>query len=62
VSEKIIRGVKSRAEAIVAEAEAEDCTTIIMGRRGVPRPTDIATGGVCNKVIHRGREFTVWIV
>lgn len=62
VSEKILSDVESRAEAIVAEAETQDCSTIVMGRKGPAGPEDIVTGSVCSKVIHRGREFTVWIV
>ncbi|ABW67133.1 universal stress protein [Desulfosudis oleivorans] len=61
VTETITQGVTSRAEAIVAEAEARDCSTIVMGRRGPSDPEDIVTGSVCSKVIHRGRELTVWI-
>jgi len=61
VTETIIQGVTSRAEAIVAEAETRECSTIVMGRRGPSGPGDIVTGSVCSKVIHRGRDLTVWI-
>lgn len=62
VSEKMLFDVESRADAIVAEAEAQDCSTIVMGRRGSAGSEDIITGSVCGEVVYRGREFTVWIV
>jgi len=62
VMEHVITDVPSRAAAIVAEAEAQDCSTIVVGRRGVSRVQEFFMGRVCNKVVHIGRDFTVWIV
>ncbi|MDY6905135.1 MAG: universal stress protein [Thermodesulfobacteriota bacterium] len=62
ISGKIVTGAGSRAEAIVAEARAGGFGTIVMGRQGVSRVEDFFMGRVCNKVIHMGREFTIWIV
>ncbi|MDY6825300.1 MAG: universal stress protein [Thermodesulfobacteriota bacterium] len=62
ISEKIATGAGSRAEAIVEEARSGGFGTIAVGRRGVSRVEDFFMGRVCNKVIHIGQEFTVWIV
>lgn len=62
ISEKIITGAGSRAEAIVAEARSGGFGTIVVGRRGVSRVEDFFMGRVCNKVIHIGQELTTWIV
>ncbi|ABW67134.1 universal stress protein [Desulfosudis oleivorans] len=62
ILEHIVTGVSSRAEAIVAEAEAQDCSTIVVGRRGVSRVQEFFMGRVGNKVVQVGRDFTVWIV
>ena len=62
VSEKIVNDAKSRAEEIVREAESGDYGTIIVGRRGISRVQDFFMGRVCYKVIHSGRDFTVWVI
>ena len=62
VTGKIINGVPSRSEAIVREAENGDFETIVLGRKGVSRIEEFLLGSVSEKVIHSGREFTVWIV
>ncbi len=62
VSEKIISGVSSRSQAIVAEAEDGGFGTIVMGRKGVSRIQEFFIGSVSEKVIHSGRDFTVWVV
>jgi len=61
VSGKILSGAESRAEAIVREAENNHFGTIVVGRKGVSRIQDFFMGRVCHKVIHSGRDFTVWI-
>jgi len=62
ILEHIVTGVSSRAEAIVAEAEAQDCSTIVVGRRGISLVREFFMGRVSNKVVQVGRDFTVWIV
>ena len=62
VFEKIITDVSSRAGAIVEEAEAQDCGTIVVGRKGLSSIQEFFMGRVSNKVIHAGRKFTVWVV
>ncbi|MDY6825299.1 MAG: universal stress protein [Thermodesulfobacteriota bacterium] len=62
VTSKIITGAESRADAIVEEAQAGDHNTIVVGRRGLSRVQEFLMGRVCSKVVHRGSDFTVWIV
>ena len=62
LSTKIITGVSSRADAIVREAKQEDYGTIVLGRRGITRVREFFIGRVTNKVIHLGRDRTVWII
>ncbi|MBW2428957.1 MAG: universal stress protein [Deltaproteobacteria bacterium] len=62
ISTELVSGVASRAEAIVAAAEAQNYGTIVMGRRGHSRVRDFFIGRVTNKVIHLARDRTVWVV
>ncbi len=62
IEEKIITGINSRAGAIVEEAKAGNYGTIVVGRKGLSRVQEFFMGRVSTKVIHVGREFTVWMV
>lgn len=62
ISEKIIIGANSRANAIVEEAKKQNVNTIVMGKRGLSREQDYQMGQVCEKVIHSNRDFSVWLV
>jgi nucleotide-binding universal stress UspA family protein len=62
ITEKIIAGAFSRAGAIVEEAEAQGCGTIVVGRKGISSVQEFFMGRVSNKIIHIGRKWTVWIV
>ena len=62
VAGKILNGAESRAEEIVREAESGSFGTIVIGRRGLSRVQDFFMGRVSYKVIHSGRDFTVWVV
>lgn len=62
ISEKIVSGVHSRSEAIVREAEEGGYGTIVVGRRGLSKVETFFMGRVSNKVLHVGKEFTVWVV
>jgi nucleotide-binding universal stress UspA family protein len=62
VTGKVVSGAESRAEEIVREAEAGNFGTIVIGRRGLSRVQDFFMGRVSYKVIHSGRDFTVWVV
>ena len=62
ISSKLIVGVQSRAEAIVAEARKKNYGTIVMGRRGLSQVQAFFIGRVTNKVIYLGRDRSVWVV
>jgi len=62
ISEKIITGVSSRSGAIVEEAEASGCGTIVVGRRGLSKVEAFFMGRVGHKVVYSGKKFTVWVV
>lgn len=62
VSEKIVSGVSSRSEAIITEAEAGCCDTIVVGRRGLSKSEAFFMGRVGHKVVYGGNQFTVWVV
>jgi len=62
LSLKIATGARSRAEAIVAEAEAGGYGTIVVGRRGLSRVEAFFMGRVSHGVVHEGKRHTVWVV
>jgi nucleotide-binding universal stress UspA family protein len=62
VSTKLIVGAQSRAATIVNEAKKQNYGTIVMGRRGLSQVRSFFIGRVTNKVIHLGRDRSVWVV
>lgn len=62
IEEKIVTGVYSRAGAIVEAASTGGYGTIVVGRKGLSRVQEFFMGRVSTKVIHGGKEFTVWMV
>ena len=59
---KIIQGSKSRSGAIVKAAMAENCDTIVFGRKGKSDASSFDIGRVPWKVIFGAKEMTVWII
>ncbi|MCU0573095.1 MAG: universal stress protein [Syntrophobacteraceae bacterium] len=62
VRQKIVKGVASRAGAIVDEAESGGHDTIVVGRRGLSRIQEFFMGRVSSKVLQLARAQTVWVV
>ncbi|MEJ2587305.1 MAG: universal stress protein [Deltaproteobacteria bacterium] len=62
ISTQIVTGVKSRAEAIVKEADQGGYGTIVVGRRGLSRINEFLMGAVSHKVVHLARGHAVWVV
>lgn len=62
VRKKIVKGVSSRAGAVVEEANAGGYDTIIVGRRGLSKVKEFFIGRVSNKVIQMAREKAIWVV
>jgi len=62
ITQKVLSGVHSRPEAIVAEAEAGGYGSIVVGRRGLSRVDAFFMGRVSHAVVYEGKKFTVWVV
>ena len=62
VTVKQISDVSSRAGAIVSEAGAHRCGTILVGRRGLSKVQEFFMGSVSNKVVQLARNLTVGII
>ena len=62
ISIDIIKGMPSRAGAIVTAAETGEYNTVVLGRKGVSRVREFAVGRVGSKVLQIGRELGVWMV
>jgi nucleotide-binding universal stress UspA family protein len=61
ITTKTIKGVRSRAGAIIEHA-GTGWNTIVVGRRGVSDIGAFHLGRVSNKIVFAGRKETVWIV
>lgn len=62
VSQKVVKGVASRAGAIADEAEGGGYDTIVVGRRGLSKIQEFFMGRVSSKVIQLARSQTIWVV
>jgi nucleotide-binding universal stress UspA family protein len=62
VMQKVVKGVASRAGAIVDEAEAGGYDTIVVGRRGLSKIQEFFMGRVSSKVVQLAGAQTVWVV
>ena len=62
VSSKLVKGVASRAGAIVGEAREGRFGTVVLGRRGHSAVADFSIGRVADKVVQMARDRAVWIV
>jgi nucleotide-binding universal stress UspA family protein len=59
---KILTDRPSRAFAILEEADAEGCGSIVVGRRGLTRVQEFAMGRVGRKILHSAPNHAVWVV
>ena len=57
-----VRYCPSVAECILAEARSSQSETIVVGRKGVSRREEFLFGSVSNRIIHKARDCTVWVV
>jgi len=62
ITTKFTTQVRSRARAIVKEAEEEGYETIVVGRRGLSKIQEFYMGRVSNKVLQIAKEMAVWVV
>lgn len=62
VATKLVKGVSSRAGAVINEAREGGYGTVVMGRRGLSRIQEFFMGRVSSKVIQMAKGLTVWVV
>ncbi len=62
ISVKVVNGTRSPADDIVNQAKADDCGTIVMGRRGISMVKEFFMGSVTSKVLQKSDGFAVWVV
>ncbi len=62
VTTKIITRQRSRAKAVMDEAENENIGTIMTGRRGLHKVVEFFMGRVSNKIVQMGRFNAVWVI
>jgi len=62
ISSKLVKGVVSRAGAIVGEAREGRFGTVVLGRRGHSAVADFSIGRVADKVVQMAQDRAVWIV
>ena len=59
---KILTKQRSRAKAVMDEAENEEIGTIMTGRRGLNKVVEFFMGRVSNKIVQMARFNAVWVV
>jgi hypothetical protein len=52
----------SIAQDILHVVKEEGLGTVAIGRRGVSKAEEFMFGSVSNKIIHSGRDCTIWVV
>jgi len=52
----------SIAECILKEQRRLDCSTIVVGRKGVSRSEEFLFGSVSSRIVSHARNCTVWVV
>lgn len=52
----------SIAQDILHVVKEEGFGTVAIGRRGVSKAEEFMFGSVSNKILHSGRDFTIWVV
>ncbi len=62
INTRMVSDIKSRAMAILKEAEGGNFSTIVVGKRGVSEVADFPMGRVTNKLIQIARLHALWIV
>lgn len=61
IATKIVSGQRSRAEAILHEADQDDFGTIVVGRKGLSDVKIFYTGRVCHKIVQSALKQAIWI-
>jgi nucleotide-binding universal stress UspA family protein len=59
---KVRRDAAGAADAVLKEAKASACATIVLGRRGLSAPASALFGSVTERVMHKAKGRTVVVV
>ena len=59
---RVMTKQRSRAKAIMDEADNNGIGTIVTGRRGISQVPEFMMGRVSNKLVHLGRYNAVWVI
>jgi len=62
VRTKIVKGVNSRAAALIGKVKTNVYGTLVVGRTGVSQVDEFNIGRVSNKVVHHAENMAVWII
>ncbi len=62
ITHELIRGAKSRAEALSRLAAKHNCDTVILGRKGWSDVDEFAIGRVAWKCLHTAKFTSIWII
>lgn len=62
IQTRILTKQRSRAKAIMDEADNNGIGTIVTGRRGLSQVPEFMMGRVSNKIVHLARFNAVWVV
>lgn len=57
-----LRYCPSMAECILAERDAREYATIVVGRQGLSRKEEFLFGSIASKIVNHARHCTVWVV
>ncbi len=53
---------KTISEVILECRQEEDCSTIVVGKRGVSKAEEFLFGSISSNLIHQNNNFAVWVV
>jgi nucleotide-binding universal stress UspA family protein len=57
-----LRYCPSMAECILAEQDATEYHTLVVGRQGISRSEEFLFGSVSSKIVNHAKNCTVWVV
>lgn len=58
----IIKTCSSIGECILQEQQRLNCSTVVIGRRGISKKEEFIFGSTSNKILHTPKRCTIWIV
>ncbi|MCX8027505.1 MAG: universal stress protein [Thermodesulfovibrionales bacterium] len=58
----IVESCSSVGECILQKQQEINCSTVVIGRRGISKKEEFIFGSTSNKILHTPKSCTVWIV